>query len=93
MENSEIYDILSLSLIHKWRDEIEASDECGFGADMHEGEQKICAILDEKQKKLLRHYAVSINNYLDFIYYQICIKVMNFGIKAGMELQATFNKE
>ncbi|MDE5766653.1 MAG: hypothetical protein K2I17_05760 [Clostridia bacterium] len=93
MESSEIYDLLNISLIHKWRDEIEKDDECGLGADMHENEQQICAVLNEKQKKLLRHYTVSVNNYLDYIYYLICIKVLNFGIKAGMELQASFDKD
>ena len=93
MENSEIYNLLSLNHIRKWREEIEANDECGLFADMHEDEQKIRAVLNEKQKKLLSNYAISINNYLDFIYGLICVKVLNFGIKAGMELQASFDKD
>lgn len=93
MEKSEIYNLIDFKLIGNWRKEIERNDECGYGTEMLNDEQIINETLNENQKRLLNNYALSINNYLDYIYYEICIKVLNFGIKAGLELQAAFDKD
>lgn len=92
MENSVIYDLLDFKLVSKWRNEIEADDESGYEAKMRENAQKICALLNDEQKILLNDYAMSIRDHFDSVYYLICIRTLNFGIKAGMELQAAFNK-
>lgn len=90
MESSYIYDLLEHALIKKWREEIEAKDNLGFIKAMHDDENVLKATLNEKQIELLKHFEISVNNYLDEIYYEINIKILNFGIKVGMQLQQAF---
>ena len=90
MENSNIYDLLEHTLIQQWRKELEDMDELGFIKIMRECEEEIKATLDENQIELLRFFEVSINNYLDNLYYMINHKILNYGIQIGMQLQQAF---
>ena len=90
MENSNIYDLLEHTLIQQWRKELEDMDELGFIKIMRECEEEIKATLDENQIELLKFFEVSINNYLDNLYYMINHKILNYGIQIGMQLQQAF---
>ena len=93
MENSNIYDLLEHTLIKKWQQELDDEDECRFRKTMHENEETIKASLNEKQIELLKLFEVSINNYLDFIYYELNKKILNYGIQIGMQLQHAFSEQ
>lgn len=50
------------------------------------------ANLDEANKKLLFAYALAIETRMDYEYYNLNSKILNFGIKIGMDLQKAFEE-
>lgn len=91
MEKSKIYDLLDTRLLHKWRDKIEeAEGGTWFFTNEQEVFDELERQLNEQEKKLLKSYSLAIENKLDYIYYNLKIKILNFGIKIGMELEKSF---
>lgn len=91
MEESKIYDLLGDSLLDKWRDKIEATEsKTWFFTRVQEAFDELSKELNEEEKELLKSYSLAIENKLDYIYYNLKIKILNFGIKIGMELEKSF---
>lgn len=91
MEKSIIYNLLDDKLLHKWRDEINEREKDSFYSQAEKDTLKeLTEALSEKSVKLLTLYAVAIENRLDDLYYNINIKMLNHGIKIGMQLQKAF---
>lgn len=91
MEYSEIYNLLDNKILHEWREEIEKNGkDSWFMAGVREAFEKLEPKLDEEEKKLLTDYSLAIENKLDYIYYNLKIKILNFGVKIGMELERAF---
>lgn len=91
MEKSKIYDLLDGELLHKWKDKIEETerDTCFF-TNVQETLTELAKTLNEDEKQLLKSYTLAIENKLDYIFYNLKIKLLNFGIKIGMELEKSF---
>lgn len=92
MEKSKIYDLLDGDgLLHKWRNQIEEMEsDTWFFTRVREEFADIEKELNEHEKDLLKSYALAIENKLDYIFYNLKIKLLNFGIKIGMELEKSF---
>lgn len=90
MERSIIYDLLENVYLREWKDEADKNEKCGFKHSEQVAGEKLADELNEKDKSLLTAYALAIKNRMDYIYYNITIRVLNFGIKIGMELQGAF---
>lgn len=81
------------TLIKAWREELEDKDELDYIKIMHDTGNVLKATLNEKQIELLDRFELSVNNYLDEIYYEINIKILNYGIQMGMQLQKAFSQD
>lgn len=83
--------MLSISLLHKWRDEIEQTEnEALFFIKEKEALEGLEKKLGKQEQELLITYSLAIENKLDYIYYNLNIKILNYGIKIGMDLQKAF---
>lgn len=67
----ELIDIVYAQIIHKYREKIERDDNCILMTEADKDKEILCEKLNEEQKKLLGHYARSLENRLDYIYYMI----------------------
>ena len=93
MEKSEIYNLLDGELLHKWKNKIEETESnTWFFMRAQETFDKLEKELNEQEKELLRLYSLAIENKLDYIYYNLKIKILNYGIKIGMELEKFFTE-
>lgn len=91
MEQSIIYDLLSNKLLIKWREKIEKDEsDTWFFTNVQETFNELEKSLDEQEKALLKTYSLAIENKLDYLYCNLKIKVLNYGIKIGMELMKSF---
>ena len=46
--------------------------------------------LNEKSKDLLTSYSLAIEDRMDYLHYCLNVKILNLGIKIGMELEKAF---
>lgn len=91
MEKSKIYDLLGDSLLHKWKDKIEETEsDTWFFTRVQEVFAELEKELNEQEKDLLKSYSLALENKIDYIYYNLKIKILNLGIKIGMELEKSF---
>lgn len=91
MEKSKLYDLLDIGILRKWRDRIEkAESETWLFTSEQDTFQELITALDENGKELLTSYLLAIENRMDEIHYNLKIKILNLGIKIGMELERSF---
>lgn len=92
MENSEIYNLLEHGLLDSWRKIAEDEDECGFTKDADTAKAELLAVLNDSEKKLLTSCLCALETKLGYIYYNVNIKILNYGIKIGMEINAALHE-
>lgn len=86
-----IYDLLDSKLLHEWKDKIEETEhDTWFFTRAQEAFEKLEKELNDQEKELLKSYSLAIENKLDYIYYNLKIKILSFGIKIGIELEKAF---
>lgn len=91
MEESKLYSLLDDALLRKWRETTEKTEsETWFFTNEQEALKGLESELNEKSKKLLTSYFLAVENRIDYVHYNLKIKVLNFGIKIGMDLQKAF---
>lgn len=86
MDEAILYDLISPQTIDKWRDEAE-KDDCTFKTTMLKERDLLYEAVGENKRNLVNYYKLAIENYFDYIYYYVDIKLINICIKIGMELQ------
>ncbi|MDE7330379.1 MAG: hypothetical protein K2N30_04780 [Clostridia bacterium] len=92
MKSSALYEFIGNKLIYDLRDRIEATDDGLIKRTYITDKEKLEAMLDGDEKEQLRRFIHSMENWLDYIYYQIDVDLINMGVKIGMELQESFDK-
>lgn len=90
MNKSQLYDFLENGLLRNWRKEIEESDYCDFAKHEKKILAELILRLSDKDKKLLTSYALAIEDRMDYLYYNLTIKILNYGINFGINLQKSF---
>lgn len=90
METSILYDLLARGIINEWRE--SAEKDIITSIDMREEQLKteLLKVLPHDYKNLLNHYRLAIEDRLDYIHYSLQIKLLNIGVKIGMELGRAF---
>ncbi len=92
MEYSEIYDLLEMKKLGKYREELEKDENDNFNISMQESRELLVKKLGSDDIKLLDKYKFDIDMRNDYINYQVGIIVLNYGIKIGMQLQSAFEE-
>ena len=89
MEKSTLYDVLSMGVLQKWGNNEEEIDNC-FMQREKELIEELKTELNEKSKDLLTSYSLAIEDRMDYLHYCLNVKILNLGIKIGMELEKAF---
>lgn len=90
MERSTLYNLLGRAILYDWREVAEKDTiEC-FDQREHETEAELLKELPERYKDTLRHYCLAIEERMDYLHYNLQIKILNLGIQIGMELESAF---
>ena len=92
MEQSFLFDIIDISLLGKWRDKIEAENRLWLD-EVCEFEKIIAATFSEADRKTISSYATTIRDRLDYVHYCIEVKLVNFCLKMGMQIEKFFSVE
>ena len=91
MIQSTLYDLFSIGILRKWRKEEEEGDAyLSDFAQEQELTEQLNAQLNENQRELLVMCALAIENKLEYLHQQLQIRMFNFGVQVGMELQREF---
>ncbi len=89
MDKSTLYDVLSMGIIQKWRKNEEAQDDY-FAIKEQELKEELLTLPNKISKDLLTSYSLAIKDRMDELIYHLNIKILNLGIKIGMELEKSF---
>ncbi|MDE6690844.1 MAG: hypothetical protein K2K04_02630 [Clostridia bacterium] len=91
MDEAILYDLICDKTIDKWRDEFEKED-CPIKQNMFKQRDLLYAAVDEENRKLVDRYKLAIENYFDYLYLCVDIKLINTCIKIGMEMQKFYDE-
>ncbi len=94
MEESEIYNLLDYRFLLNWKEKIEKDEgDTWFFTNEKQELEKIKEFFNEDEQKLIFRYTLAMENKFEYLYYNLNIKILNFGVKIGMELQKAFLKD
>ena len=91
MQESMLYDLMLKAELYNYRDKLEKED-CLFKSDMLKEKKRLTDVLDDEKIKLLNIFVANHQNYLDSFNEPIIVRVLNQGIKIGMQIQEAFNE-
>lgn len=91
MDEAILYDLISEKTISKWRDEVEKSDDCNLKKIMLKQRDILYGAVGENNRAFVDHFKLAIENYFDYIYFCVDIKLINTCIKIGMEMQKFYD--
>lgn len=87
MEKSTLFDVFDGALFYKWREEIEKTEiNKTLRTDADQLREQPDSALNSQEKELLKSYSFALENALDYIYYTLNVRILNLGIKIGLEL-------
>lgn len=92
MEESLVYDLLGHKILHKWREEAEKDEISLFVQEEEKSKAELLLELTEKGKKAFATYTIAVTERMDYLHDNLHIKILNLGVKIGMELQKAFTQ-
>lgn len=92
MEIPDLFDEIYVHLCDFWRGKIEKADKLGYIKREDEVKAQLNEKLDEETKNIAKLYGITVENKMEHIYYEICRHLFFFSIKAGMDMQKTFDE-
>ena len=93
MIESLLYDFIEMSNLGEYRDKLKSDENDIFAKYEREAWEKLEKALTKEQIKLVDSYTHQINMREEYIDSQTEIKLLNYGIKIGMQLQKAFDDE
>ncbi|MDE7181786.1 MAG: hypothetical protein K2O41_01970 [Clostridia bacterium] len=93
MEASLLYDLIDMRKLLDYREELMKDENDVLFKDEREAREKLEKALSKEQMKLVDSYKHYIGMREGYVNYQLGIKVLNYGVKIGMELQKAFDDE
>ncbi len=93
MEESLIFDLLESKKIGGYREKLKKSDNGNLSKWVLEAREELEKRLNEEQMKLEDKYKFKLNLLHDYIVYESDIRILNYGIKMGMQLQKSFDDD
>ncbi|MDE6355947.1 MAG: hypothetical protein K2L67_01765 [Clostridia bacterium] len=91
MEDSLIFDLLFKGHIFDYREKLEKEENDAIYKSLSEARAKVEKALDEEQLKLVDNYVYHFNMRKDELEFMTGIRILNYGVKIGMELQKAFD--
>ena len=93
MKTSTLYELLKYRCVTKVINEAQKSDEQNLVKEYENSKRELIDVLDKKQKNLLKHCLLSLEDKMNYETYLTNISFLNIGIKLGMEFQRAFAED
>lgn len=91
MENSLLFDLLFKDNIYGYREKLKKEDNC-LTKWVNEAWEVLEKNLSAEQLKLVDDYKSEINLRKEDIDFETGIRILNYGVKIGMQLQKAFEE-
>lgn len=91
MENSLLYELLTQSYIYDYRNELEKEENDNLSKWLREAREVLEKNLTAEQLKLVQSFEYRLNSREEYIDFQTGIRILNYGVKIGLELQKAFD--
>ncbi len=91
MEKSLLYELLTQSYIYDYRNELEKEENDNLSKWLREAREVLEKNLTAEQLKLVQSFEYRLNSREEYIDFQTGIRILNYGVKIGMELQKAFD--
>ena len=91
MEDSILYDLIA-ARTSKYYDELTEDKNNNFYKWKQEAKEKAEKTLNKEQLDLVDSYIYSANLYQEYIDMSIGLKLLNYGVEIGMQLQKAFTE-
>lgn len=91
MENSLLYELLMQSYIYDYRNELEKEENDNLSKWLREAREVLEKNLTAEQLKLVQSFEYRLNSREEYIDFQTGIRILNYGVKIGLELQKAFD--
>lgn len=92
MEGTALYDLVE-SYMREYRKEIDERVTKFFSDNINKELEKLKKFLNDEQLKLVNRYTNSIVMREEEITIEYEIKLLNIGVKIGMQLQSSFDED
>lgn len=92
MEDSILYDLIEAWYLGKYREMLNKENDDYFSQSVIKSRQLIEKTFNEEQLKLIDRYRHEITLREENIEIQTSIKLLNYGVKIGMQLQKAFDE-
>ncbi len=93
MEIPELFDVIDMYLISKWRKREEAEDDGFLSRNINEHKNNLLAtLMKDEQKEILNHLELCIENNMDELFYRVGKKLFCFGFNAGIAMQKAIDE-
>lgn len=93
MEESFICDLIEMAHLGELREKLRNDESYNCVKDDNAALDKLKNTLNPEQFKLVKDYIFQNQLKEEFIYYQSDIKLLNYGIKIGMQIQKSFDDD
>ncbi len=91
MEKSLLYELLMQSYIYDYRNGLEKEENDNLSKWLREAREVLEKNLTAEQLKLVQSFEYRLNSREEYIDFQTGIRILNYGVKIGMELQKAFD--
>jgi len=91
MEKSLLYELLTQSYIYDYRNELEKEENDNLSKWLRDSREVLEKNLTAEQLKLVQSFEYRLNSREEYIDFQMGIRILNYGVKIGMELQKAFD--
>lgn len=91
MEKSLLYELLMQSYIYDYRNGLEKEENDNLSKWLREAREVLEKNLTAEQLKLVQSFEYRLNSREEYIDFQTGIRILNYGVKIGLELQKAFD--
>ena len=91
MEKSLLYELLTQSYIYNYQNRLEKEENDNLSKWLREAREVLEKNLTAEQLKLVQSFEYRLNSREEYIDFQTGIRILNYGVKIGMELQKAFD--
>lgn len=90
---NSILAIIEDAYFDDWQNKINQADEGKHYEKMLKNRKLLLETATDETKAVLKNYTYSLETYYDIMLLNMCTKVLNEGIKIGMEVQKALSEE
>lgn len=93
MEESLLYELIERKYLSDYREKLNNEENDNLSKWLRESREVLEKNFNADQLKLIDRYVYYLDTREDYINFQVDTKLLNYGVKIGMQLQKAFDEE